>query len=225
MKLTHTFLAIVTVLGLGLGRAKADNTNPGIVPNAGSTAQAYSSLAAKWWQWAAETPSPENQVLDETGANCAVNQRGSVWYLAGTFDQNPVSRTCTVPRGKYLFFPIANDLEGAFTTDPGPHKAVPYLRSLVTCVADAVIGATIDGVPVNDPQQYLEFSTPFSIQLPEDNMFGLTADEDPQLLLAPAVDEGYYLYLAPLAPGAHTIHFTSEACGSALDVTYTLTVQ
>ncbi|HVU51876.1 MAG TPA: hypothetical protein VHL80_14365 [Polyangia bacterium] len=225
MKLTRVVIVCALWVGLGVGRAAATDGNPGIVPIAGPVGHAiYGTLAAKWWQWAAETPAPESALLDTTGANCASHQGREVWFLAGTLDGSPVTRSCAVPRGTYLFFPLANDFYGAFTTDPAAHKTVPYLRSQVTCIADAVVSATIDGVPVNDPQQYLELSIPFAIHLPEDNIFGVTAADVPHLLLAPAVDEGYYLYLKPLAPGAHTIHFTAESCGGPQDVTYTLTV-
>ncbi len=46
----------------------------------------------------------------------------------------------------------------------------------------------------------------------------------PELLLSPSVDAGYYLFLAPLSPGAHDLHFHAVGCGITLDVTYRLTV-
>jgi hypothetical protein len=217
------------LVGLGVGRAEA-NDNPGIIPIAGPGPHAnYGSLAAAWWRWAAQTPAPDSAVLDTTGANCAKNQIGPTWFLAGTNDGSSVTRTCTVPSGKSLFFPLENDFYGAFITDPARTKSESFLRSQVVCVEQAIVTATIDGVPVNDPAQYLEKSTLFSLQLPEDNIFGVTADLVPKLILTPVVDEGYYLYLSPLTPGTHTIQFTADPNGSTCalpqDVTYTLTVQ
>ncbi len=30
------------------------------------------------------------------------------WFLAGTFGGSPVERTCTMPAGRWLFFPLVN---------------------------------------------------------------------------------------------------------------------
>ena len=224
MKLTQTFLAIVTVLGLGLGRAEAQESNPGIVPNG----PIYGQLAANWWVWAAETQANKAAILDTTGKDCGSNQKGDVFFLAGTLDGSPVTRTCKVPKGVSLFFPLSNDFYGAFLTDPADQRTEEFIRSQVECIAGAVVTATIDGVPVNDPEQYLEKSALFSLQLPKKNIFGVTAAQVPDLTLSPSVDEGYYLLVKPLAPGAHTIQFTAapgESCGGTQDVTYHLTVK
>jgi hypothetical protein len=59
------------------------------------------------------------------------------------------------------------------------------------------------------------------VPLPDGNIFGVPADT-----YGPMVTDGYYLMLAPLSAGAHTIHFTASLGGGFhLDVTYHLTVQ
>ena len=64
------------------------------------------SLSAQWWQWALSIPSSQNPLLDTTGENCMLGQRGSTWFLAGLFGGGaPVIRTCTVPDNVNLFFP------------------------------------------------------------------------------------------------------------------------
>ena len=79
----------------------------------------------------------------------------------------------------------------------------------------------IDGRPVKNLVRYREESAVFTTTLPDDNLIGLPAGD-----YEPCVDTGYYLMLAPLSPGRHTIHFTAaNADGSfSLDVTYHLTV-
>jgi hypothetical protein len=204
-------VVVVCAVWVGLGARYAEaNNNPGVVPIDGSAQRAvYGNLAAAWWQWATETPTNKNALVDTTGKNCASNQTGSVWFLAGTLDGSSVTRTCTVPQGTYLFFPLSNDFYGAFLTDPADQRTEDFVRSQVECIEGAIVTATIDGVPVNNPQHYLETSSLFSIQLPKNNVFGVTAAEVPKLTLSPVADEGYYLYLYPLAPGYHTIHFTA----------------
>jgi hypothetical protein len=45
----------------------------------------------------------------------------------------------------------------------------------------------------------------FNIQLPPENFFGLTESQAAELALSPSAEQGYYLFLEPLALGSHTI--------------------
>jgi hypothetical protein len=190
--------------------------------------QTYSQWAAQWWQWALETPASVNPVLDKTGEHCAEGQMGHVWFLAGTFGNfDKVVRTCTIPTGTALFFPLINDFYGAFLNDPPATRTEDFLRSQVAC-KNVSISAQINGVPVENPLQYHEQSPLFDVQLPADNVFGVDENLVPRLLLSPSVDAGYYLFLHPLPPGTYTIHWVaSQSCPAAnyaQEVTYHLTV-
>jgi hypothetical protein len=79
--------------------------------------QTYGRWAAEWWQWAFGIPAAVNPVTDTTGENCAQRQVDEVWFLAGSFSDVPVIRTCEIP-GKSLFFPLINNFYGAFLNDP-----------------------------------------------------------------------------------------------------------
>jgi hypothetical protein len=48
----------------------------------------------------------------------------------------------------------------------------------------------------------------------------------PELLLSPSAEQGYYLFLYPLAPGPHKIRWVASGCtaGGFQDITYNLTV-
>jgi hypothetical protein len=192
--------------------------------------QTYAQWAVVWWQWALGTPASVNPVLDETGEDCAEGQLGHVWFLAGTFGTVPASvvRTCTIPTGTALFFPLINSFYGAFLNDSPETRTEDYIRSQVAC-EDVSISAQIDGVPVENPLQNYEQSPLFDVQLPTDNVFGFGEDVIPKLLLSPSVDAGYYLFLHPLPPGSHTIHWvSSQSCPAsnyAEEVTYHLTVR
>jgi hypothetical protein len=90
----------------------------------------------------------------------------------------------------------------------------------------------MDGVYVNNAREYFlgpQNSLLFDIQLPTDNIFGLTSDDAPELLVSPTVDSGIYLFLNPLPPGKHVLLWqASQTCpfgDSAQDVTYELTIQ
>ena len=73
-----------------------------------------------WWQWAASFERAASPVADLTGELCASRQSGDVWFLAGTYGSARTVRTCAVPRGKYLFFPIVN-----YVVTPNPRSTQP----------------------------------------------------------------------------------------------------
>ena len=64
------------------------------------------------------------------------------------------------------------------------------------------VSVTIDGVPVENIEDY-RFETPqFSFDAPTPWIFGDTGGS------ATAVGDGYFLMLKPLSPGTHTIHYS-----------------
>src|SRR4051812_21267521 len=82
-------------------------------PNAHPYGQSYGQWAADWWQWALAQPAATNPLLDATGARCANDQHGRVWFLAGTTGGD-ANRTCTVPRGTAILIPVLNNVYAAF---------------------------------------------------------------------------------------------------------------
>ena len=71
----------------------------------------YAQLTAEWWQWGFE--SGEDVIGDPTGEFCDVNQpKGNIWFLAGNRG-GTTERTCTIPEGKHLFFPVLNTIVGS----------------------------------------------------------------------------------------------------------------
>jgi hypothetical protein len=212
--------------GLSAVQASAHGIAP---PQSHPHGKSYSEWAAAWWQWILGIPVSINPGLDLTGEHCAVNQLEHVWFLAGSFSPGVVVRECTIPSGTALLFPLFTSGWFAFLNDPPEQTTEEFIRGQVTCVEGADIPLVeIDGLPVEDPTRYLEKSVVFRAVLPEDNLFGATEAQIPELTLFPSVDEGFYLFLNPLPPGPHTIRWQSraEACGFAEigDITYHLTV-
>jgi hypothetical protein len=211
-----------------------NNNNPGIAPMQSKPhGHSYSEWQTIWWQWALEQPASVNPVTDSNGEFCSTGQKGAVWFLAGTFGDPPsVKRTCTVPTGQAFFFPVIDFAYFAFLNDPPETRTPAFIRSQVDC---EVLSATveIDGVRVTDAKQYFlgsEKSLLFDVQLPEDNVFGATLDTIPELLLSPSATSGLFLFLSPLPPGKHTLHWeASESCllygDFAQNITYELTVK
>jgi hypothetical protein len=234
-KLSHALTTAVLLTGAAvltlptLARAGEGNQdNPGILPpQSKSHGKSYGEWAAAWWQWTMGVPADQSPLLDETGAFGQVGQSGSVWFLAGSFSGAPTERTITIPPGKALFFPVLNNAWFQFCTDdPLPADCVQNnyecLREQIRLPADAAVNCEIDGKSVNNLAAYHVESPAFGLNTTEGSLaaaFGF-----PVCLNAPCVDDGYYLMLAPLNPGAHTIHFTGTNGDFGVDVTYHLTV-
>lgn len=227
-KFTKTFasvalFALAACLSQNLALAEGDEGNPRVLPpNSHPHGKTYSQWSAAWWQWAVSVPADVNPVVDETGAFASQGQSGSVWFLAGVFNSTGTAeRTVTIPPGKALFFPIVNFVW--ISTVPTDPTTADTIRPLVEPAVDAAtdLACEIDGVAIKNLGQYRTESPLFNVTVPANNIFGL----DPGTY-GPSMDEGYYLMLAPLNAGQHTIHFHGSlpTLPFTLDITYHITV-
>src|SRR5205823_2283910 len=100
-------VAIVAILGgvaltvhLTLLHVQADSINPGVFAiDSKPYGTPYAEWVGKFQHWLSSVPQPLNPATDPTGKNCALNQTGPVWFLAGTTG-GAAERTCTIPAGK-----------------------------------------------------------------------------------------------------------------------------
>jgi hypothetical protein len=193
---------------------------------------AYKPLSAEWWQWALSVPADQNPLLDSTGADCMIGQRGTTWFLGGTFYPlaSPVTRACSIPEGITLFFPVANtvgmDTPGACGQgDPLPSSF--YRQANADFISGVTnMSVTLDG---NSAGPIHHSASPvFAVALPADSVFVPFCPPDslPVGIYSPSVDEGYYVRLNPLSVGVHTLRIRAEnpTAGFAQDVTYNLRV-
>jgi hypothetical protein len=142
-----------------------------------------------------------NPPADMTGAKCAVSQQGPVWFLAGT-DGGLAERTCTIPAGKAILFPIINT-ESSFEGNPQV-KTDEGLRAMVKDFIDktTVLEVTVDGHKLTDLQKYGAQSPKFTLNYPPDNVVGFPPNTSSQ-----SFTDGYWIILEPLAAGKHEISF------------------
>ena len=206
--------------------------NPGVFPiNSRPYGLSYGDWSTKWWRWAYAIPFSTNPIYDLTGGDCALNQSGPVWFLAGTAG-TPVTRTCTIPAGKAILFPILNVLADYPCPDPGFHPGPGQtLAQFLTETARDYINATteldaqVDATPLKHLFVYRTTSRMFSF-IGDTSMTVF----DPCITgtRQPGVSDGYWIMLTPLSPGPHTIHFHGiEQFPSGdfeLDVNYDFTV-
>jgi hypothetical protein len=170
----------------------------------------YGELSARWWQWLLSIPSAVNPNLDQSGANCALGQYDDV-------------RTCTVPAGKPIFFPLINTI----SFKPSGSETLLDLRQLAATFIDSVNSLTCVFDGTDCVQNLLTFrvrSPSFTVIAPAKGLLppgklSVPGNTDP------LVSDGYWLLLSPPTSGPHTIQFTAATSGGfSLNVTYNLTV-
>jgi hypothetical protein len=190
----------------------------------------YAEWSARWWQWNYSLPVDKNPSFDEgTCPNGANGQTQKVWFLTGVVNvSGTVERTCSIPVGRALFFPLLNvecsTIEGNGATEAELRSCVNGFMDVVTAAS-----ATLDERPVQDVMT--RFRTPSPVftfgPLPDNNVLQFFAFDAPAGSTSRSVGDGFYLLLAPLAPGPHTLRFGGtfgSPINFTLDITYHLNV-
>ena len=169
-------------------------------------------LTEAWWTWALTDPSPAVGSY-EGGQQCEGEFVEGVFFLAGTLGGGDATRTCTVPADTALFFPVIN----AFCTEDEPNYPQCARRPVNTALATGEAYATLDG---EDLKIRRLATGPFTLILPEDNIFGLPGGPYEHR----AVSDGLWVYLPQgLEPGEYTLEFGVDS-GVPQNITYELIV-
>ncbi|MGC2596603.1 MAG: hypothetical protein WA395_00555 [Nitrososphaeraceae archaeon] len=206
--------------------AHGDNINHGVFAiDSQPYGKPYAEWAGKWNQWLISVPQPLNPATDHTGNNCGQNQAGPVWFLAGTTGGS-AERTCIIPSGKAILFPIISS-----GCDYAAYPNVKSEQALVSCArADddraTNLQATVDGVPLKQLDKYRATSPLSSITFPPHNLFGSPPGK------TQGIADGFWVFLQPLSPGKHELHFSGVTPGNpttgtanfAIDTKYHLIV-
>ncbi|MDA1387137.1 hypothetical protein [Glycomyces lechevalierae] len=149
-----------------------------------------------WWSWAGSKPIGSGPVEDETGEACATNQGSEVWFLAGTYGGR-IERSCDIPAGMPIVFPIVNTAGGAGSCDG-------FLE-------DASGTATLDGMDVQVHEMPVE-------ELTIDLVNGNAAFGDGGRFSVTGC--GLWVALEALSAGAHLVEFEGASGGYATAATY-----
>jgi hypothetical protein len=235
----------ITMAIVVAGPAEAAQGNPGVMPPQSHPHGAtYGQWNARWWQWLYQTPvninpefSPAGTADAPAAVDCSAGQSDHVWFIGGTFlptSSNPqiarsdVYRTCSIPTGTFLFFPILNTESDNLSCQTNTTFTAEQLRAAAKLGIDDIVpgsmSATIDGAPVagledgysvyRSPSPWFSYTLPASNvgQLPEvcGKSFPAGTQPPPVDGHAGATADGIYLMLRPLSPGIHTVHFGGE---------------
>ena len=219
--------ALVAVVP-SIGSATGDRTV--LEPTSRHYGTSYQELAGAWYVWAGEFPASSSPVTSDGDVDCSLGQSGKIWFLAGNFggffdEANPAVRRCSIPRGKALFFPIANTVfwapEDGDTVDEVRRGANLQLQGITE------LSVELDGKAIEDPFAYRAQSPPGGFPLPYGPLLRDFGFEDPLPdPRQPAVADGYWILLAPLSRGSHEIVIhAGDGKELNIDVTYHLTVE
>jgi len=185
--------------------------------------QGPKALTEAWWTWALQDPSPLDGNYSSPDPRCEGEFVEGVFFLAGTTGGD-ATRTCTVPAKTALFFPVIN----SFITEEEAAYPEGPTNFVDTALANGEPYATLDG---EDLKIKRIAARPFTLILPEPNIFGLPGGEyghpacaDPTRCLT--ASDGLWVYLPQgLKPGEYTVQFGGDFGDFfSLNVTYNLIV-
>lgn len=236
-------LLVTAILSLGTASStwadgKGKGEKPRIFPpHSQPYGKSYGEWAAAFWQWSLALPLEGHPFLpsaEDPFFDFGANQAGKVWFWSAP--DGPLTRIVTMPEDKALFLTIRDvETSSLETVNSGFHgDTVEEQRANTKFFADHIVDVfcVIDGVPVKNLQAY-RFATPqFEFTAPTPWIFGGPEPTDPNVGgTGTSVGEGYFLMVAPLPRGTHTIHyggtfrFTQAEDGFDLDLPKDITIQ
>jgi hypothetical protein len=185
------------------------------VPPAEAVASiSQSNWSKAWWQWAGSFDRQDSPVADRTGSNCRLKQKGPVWFLAGTYGTARTIRNCTIPRGKFIFFPLINYVVMPTSTEGNCASFTRTAKSITDHPSYLVLD--VDGHRIENLSRYRQATV---------ECFDMGALAEPKYRVFPSAANGYYIMLRPLAPGKHVLNFGGVLRDMSQAVTYTLLVE
>ena len=182
-------------------------------PGAIVAGQSIAAWTTNWWRWAAALAPPGDPFSDTTGQFANVNQSGPVFFLAGS-PAGSTSRHFRIPGNTYILVPLRvgewSQLELGFD------QTAAQIRQAAQQQANQIdsLHATLDGVPISQTTLFThrETSPDFNFDAVANNQVAINGVGNSGI----AVADGYFLMLAPLAPGTHTLNYGGGITGLSL---------
>jgi hypothetical protein len=195
-------LALVVAIGLLAQTAIAAAPPVVLPPTATVAGVSQADYAVRWWQWANRSRRGVRPYQDPTGALCGLHQSGEVWFLAGTDGTDDVVRHCTMPVGKYLFFPVITMIH--MNTPKVPVSCAQAIASVAENndhLGQAEV--RIDGLRVRNIARHRQRTPECFDAFPDAPYLERKGDQPKDYF--PAASDGYWLMVEPLTPGPHTV--------------------
>jgi len=181
----------------------------------------FMDWTVKWWQWISSIPRDKNPACDWTGDNINLNQNDPhVLFLCQTYEgvECTPSRRNIITKGRSIFMPIINWISIQHLDGETDRELFE-----IACNKMDVIGPleiTINEITINkDLERYRVRSPFFEIDLPEDNLFGISPGKKR------SISDGYWIFLLPVYEDLRISSFASCSSGlTKIKVNYDLDV-
>jgi len=220
-------LAVAAILALGSVSSARAGGNPGVLPpQSHPYGASYADWSAAYWQWLFALPADNNPGIDSPDFDVTDGQSGHVWFLTGPF--GTIERSVTIPAGTSLFVALVNVEASSLEEPPFYGPTASDQLAIASGFADYItdLSLTVDGKTLGNIGDYRVTSPQFSFTAPTPWIFGATGGA------GTSVGVGYFVMLAPLPAGTHTIHYTGAFKFSdapedyiGVDMTYHVTVR
>jgi hypothetical protein len=197
-------------------------------PGAAASATAR-QLDAAWWSWAVSTPASQSPLSggdpDYNDAQCngtpVTKTATQEWFLAGSaaelsedggsiLTDSGQKRTCDVPAGTHIFFPLVNNFCATPVDADTPEELSECAKTLTDdMVEDASYYVRVDGQDVAAGRIVRAPSSPYTANFyddpnsDDDNVFAQAGYRGEQTVAS----DGLYVTLPPLSKGKHTIEW------------------
>jgi len=200
---------LLTALVLAAPAARADEREVGRKPARvlssedvlAATGKTIGEWGAAWWQWAFVTPGVLGDTTGQYGPQGDVG--GPVFFAEGS-GGGAVTLQYAAPAKQYILLPVTTYIWTLFPPCAEPQCAAKIVDSNFVARVKGV-SAKVDGVPVEEIQEHV-------VRVNRRNPLIFLVDAGPIDSsgyggILPAEQSGYWLMLAPLAPGTHKITF------------------
>jgi len=247
---TQSLTLAAALLLAGSAPVWADGASTVAPPESTPYGKTYPQWAGAWWKWFMELPLQDANGTPHPATDCAnfdlsEGQSGDVWFLASPFGN--CTRTASIPSGKALFVTIIN-AEWSSLENAGPPICSNISDSScqlanASFFADHIVDLSfeVDGAHVSRISSFRVVNSQINFFAPCPCWIfkcvpSSRPAQPPAQACGPATStgDGYFVFLNPLSPGQHTIHytgafkFTQKKDGFdayiPLDMTYNLTV-
>ncbi len=173
--------------------------NPGVIPpNARVQGMTYGEWQTMMWKALFAIPADQNPGLGAPWTTCFIKRIGNVgigvtFFLpTGTFE-------CQMPSGMILFLPVIGSECSTLEPPPFHGDNEEQLRACAESFVPQDTFVSVDGVPLQNLEDYIFTSPVFEFTVPENNFLGVPAGT------GQSVAHGLALMLTPLTPGKHTL--------------------
>jgi hypothetical protein len=196
-----------------------------VPPHSNPHGHSYAEWAAAYWQWLFALPVDSHPGTDTPDFDVTDGQSGHVWFLTGPF--GTLERDVTIPAGTSLFIALVNVDASSLEEPPFYGATAADQLAIANGFADYItdLSFTVDGKSIKNIGDFRVTSPQFEFTAPTPWIFGATGGT------GTATGVGYFVMLAPLSVGQHTIHYTGAFKFSdapedyiGVDMTYHITV-